>query len=55
MIDIEYDPHDELHDNDTVEVDLEYPRDNEVAFLDQLFAYYEKYTYEDLEEDALGS
>tara|TARA_Y100001963_G_C6618242_1_gene370421 strand:- start:227 stop:400 length:174 start_codon:yes stop_codon:yes gene_type:complete len=48
------DPDDELYDDDTIDVDEEYPRANDIEFLDQLFSLYEKYAREDA-EDAMGS
>ena len=49
-----YDPDDELYDDETVDVEEEYPREDDIQFLDELFAFYEQYTFED-SEDALGS
>ena len=48
------DPDDELYVDDTVDADEEYPRNSDIEFLDELFAFYEKYAREDV-EDALGS
>ena len=49
-----FDPDDELYDDDTVDADEAYPRNDNIEFLDEFFAYYEKYAREDA-DDALGS
>jgi hypothetical protein len=47
-------PDDELYSDETADADEEYPREDNIKFLDELFAFYEKYASEDV-EDALGS
>ena len=47
-------PDDELYNDEVADVDEEYPREDNIEFLDELFAFYEKYASEDV-EDALGS
>ena len=49
-----FDPGDELYDDETVDVEEEYPREDDLQFLDELFDFYEQHTHED-SEDALGS
>ncbi len=49
-----YDPDDELYDDETVDVEEEYPREDDLQFLDELFGFYDRYTFEDT-EDELGS
>jgi hypothetical protein len=50
----DYEPDDELYDDETVDADEEYPREDDLQLLDDLLAFYERYTFED-SEDALGS
>ena len=55
MSQFEVDPHDELYEDDTVEVEVEYPREIDYALEAQLIAYYESFGAFDEEKDALGS
>ena len=60
MTDIEFAPYDELREDDTVEVEVEYPRDTDghpgpFASVAQIVAYYESLGVFSEEDNALGS
>tara|TARA_B100000700_G_C14811774_1_gene745536 strand:- start:697 stop:879 length:183 start_codon:yes stop_codon:yes gene_type:complete len=60
MTDIEHDPYDELREDDTVEVEVEHPRDTDghpgpFASVAQIVAYYERLGVFSEEDNALGS
>ena len=61
MSQFEVEPDDELYDDDTVDVDEEYPREDDdghpgpFASIAQIVAYYESFGVFDEEKDALGS